>query len=1464
LKAKKSKYYNVAKNSNFQQDIMNGSNLMNDQNSGLYKRHLISKRKNLCSFCKALMWAEEKTGSGPTNENFSLCCAKGKVDLETPWPLPQSIYDLLTTNSQDSKNFRDNIRLYNSVFAFATMNTKVDKTLANKTAGIYTFRINGVVYRTISHLNPNNINQAKFSQIYILDSDDQLKRRKDLFADLDDDILRKLQSCLDEVNPFTALYKSVGTILKENPYMNLNLVMKATKEHDKRRYNMPTAPELAVILPGEGDAHDPASRDIIIENSNGSLINIKESCSVYDPLHYVLMFPYGQLGWQHKTIPHKVPFLDEWDNNSSASLDRRELTQESVMDSSLPQSVSLETTSTKSKFVSCMQFYAYMLMQRPGAYIHLFGRLFLEYCVDNYAKMESERLNYIRFHQKEIRVEQYKGLTDAMQGDSALLGRELGRNIVLPSTFINSPRNMHQLYQDAMAVVRAYGKPDLFLTFTCNPLWPEITSELQFSQTAADRPDLVARVFSLKLNSLMHDIMKLEVFGEILALIYTIEFQKRGLPHAHILVILHPKDKPKTPEDFDKIVSAEIPDTILNPAAYETVVSCMMHGPCGIDNPKAPCMDGNKCTKKYPKKFIQKTVECEDGYPMYRRRQDGKTVTVKNFKLDNTWVVPHNLYLATKYNAHINVEICSSISAVKYLYKYVYKGHDRAAYIVTVNNGSITDPSHPKPIDEINNYLDARYVSASEACWRLFHFPLHKQHPNIVRLAIHLPGEEVIAFDETELILDIVGKHPFTTLTGYFKINTQNANARLHYYHDIPKFFTWNKSKKENKWKERKYKKDTVGRLYFVNPSDTERFCLRLLLTHIKGAKSFDDLATIDGVKYKSFKEAAIALHLLENDNEYDDCLTEAISILILPSQLRNLFVSILINCEPREPGKLWVKHKNHFINDFIDHNPNPNFVEQLALKEIDLILRDYGKTLADYTDMPQLTLIEAHMNKLILLELKYDRLEQAAFLCSVMSKLNVEQLMAFQTIKTAAETDDDSSKVFFLDGPGGTGKTFLYNAILAHFRANGDIAIPVASSGIAALLLKGGRTAHSRFKIPIDINEASTCFIARQSDLAELIKITKVFIWDECPMVHKHVIEAVDRTLRDIMSSVQQNLKTVPFGGKVFLFGGDYRQILAVILRGARNSIVSASLKFSYLWPHIKKLKLTINMRVMRGNMIDEDLKNFAEFLLSVGEGTVENQLPIQYSDAYNIILNLKNETPTNIDEFIANVFPNLNSNNPDDFIGRAVLCARNEDVSKMNDYIVNQFPGASTQYLSTDKCIDDNHNFLYSPEFLNTIDLPNLPPHKLNLKQYQPIICLRNLDPANGLCNGTRLLTIRMHKHLICAKIICGEKSGETVFIPRLTITPSQTGLPFDLSRRQFPVRSAFAMTINKAQGQTLSYVGLFLANHVFTHGQLYVGLSRVTSPDNLVIYVEPEDRLSPNSVKVQNVVYHEIFNE
>jgi len=313
-----------------------------------------------------------------------------------------------------------------------------------------------------------------------------------------------------------------------------------------------------------------------------------------------------------------------------------------------------------------------------------------------------------------------------------------GTKIILPPSIYGSPRWYAEAFQDAMAIVRSLGKPDLFITFTTNPQWPEITASLFPGEQPSDRPDICARVFHLKLKDLIND-LKSGILGRIQGYFGMKEDQKRGLPHCHILAILADEDKPRDPDDIDDIITRN-----------------NIHGPCGELNQASPCMvgqgDHRHCEKDFPKRFVDRTAVSESTYPTYQRRSpdDGGRTHTKKIRgqdviVDNSWVVPFNPFLSLKYSAPINVEIVNSVSSVKYIYKYVTKGSDRVT--IRLANGQEKDITN----DEIERFVDARYISASEAYWRLYEFPIQQMQPSVQKLPIHLDNEQTVLFQPGEV-----------------------------------------------------------------------------------------------------------------------------------------------------------------------------------------------------------------------------------------------------------------------------------------------------------------------------------------------------------------------------------------------------------------------------------------------------------------------------------------------------------------------------------------------------------------------------------------------------------------------------------------------------------------------------------------------------------------------------------------
>ncbi|KAL0307589.1 UNVERIFIED_CONTAM: hypothetical protein Sangu_3021300 [Sesamum angustifolium] len=828
---------------------------------------------------------------------------------------------------------------------------------------------------------------------------------------------------------------------------------------------------------------EASDRDIIVQTVGGELINIKDYAGYYDPLQYPLLLPYGTYGWY---------------SNYESIRGRR---------------------------ITCCDYYAYMLQIR-GITLSIIlhgGRLLQQYVVDNYVKIEAQKLRWIRFHQNDIRAELYEGLQDCLNAGENNAGN-VGRRIILPSSFTGSPRDMYQRYQDAMAIVQKFAKYE----------------------------------------ELKEDIFHKGVLGKTIAHVHVIEFQKRGLPHVHMLVIFDEDDKLNTPEDYDCVVRAEIPDKNEEPELYAAVLKHMIHGPCGQNNSNAPCMQNMSCKKGYPKPFAECTVQGNDSYPIYRRRNDHRSVALDNegeVVVDNGWVVPYNPWLLLKYDCHINVEICSSIKSIKYVYKYVYKGPDCIVFEV-----------RPGPVyDEISQYVDGRWICAPEALWRIFKFSMSRIYPSVM------------------------------------------ASLRK-------------KMAKEEH-----------------NP---------------KGPKSFDDLLTVDGVHYLTFKQAAEKHGLLEDDNSIRDCLVEARSFR-MPSALRRLFATILLYCEPSGVRMLWEENYPHMIEDYpSSSNVNSLYIMNKLLHDINDILQQHKRSIKEF-DLPQISEGFEDMraiSDLIEHELSIPISDDDLYGSRVLN-VELERLFSIGHYLQISEMMDAS--FWQLQHPVSLRTYFL---------------------------VEGLRILSSKYLS--SLSQWQCAIFSKQSDLCALIIRASAIIWDEAPMANRKAFETVDRTFRDMLGV------DLPFGGKVMILGGDFRQVLPVVINGTKSQIIKASIVESSLWSSVKVLNLSENMRAQHD-------PHFSDFLLRVGNGdepTIENDM-IRIPDS----MAMHWEGENSIDELINAIFPDLSSHMYDtDYMeNRAIITPLNDDVNKLNEKAINAFPGEEVTYYSFDSVPDDTCN-LYLPEFL------------------------------------------------------------------------------------------------------------------------------------------------------------------
>ena len=438
-------------------------------------------------------------------------------------------------------------------------------------------------------------------------------------------------------------------------------------------------------------------------------------------------------------------------------------------------------------------------------------------------------------------------------------------------------------------------------------------------------------------------------------------------------------------------------------------------------------------------------------------------------------------------------------------------------------------------------------------------------------------------------------------------------------------------------------------------------------------------------------------------------------------------------------------------------------------------------------------------------------------------SMFNAEQgefvSAVLKDIHAVVQDEAPTTRAYFLDGCGGTGKTTVYNYLIDYCDNHRIVSASSAWTGIAATLLTRGQTCHSLFKLAIPVEKSSVDLTDKV--LKKFLRSVIVFIVDEASMIPTHALWVIDCLLR------QATDVDIPFGGKVFILGGDFRQVLPVIRKGNRRVIVGNCLKNSVLWPEIRRYRLTRNMRA-RGD------QEFAQWLLGIGNGSNSTiVLPPQI----NVVKG----------DIIDEVFTNLETSH-----SSAIVTPKNETCHRINTEVICRLPGRAMEYLSIDSSVEG-----VASDILNNLTPTGMPPHRLILKPGAIVMLTQNLCVSRGLCNGTRLIVRTLRKDELDAEIVTGVCAGERIFIVRIDVYRRDDESSINMKRRQFPLRLAYCMTINKSQGQTFDKVGIYLPNSVFTHGQLYVAFSRVRSFRDVYIQI-----CGGSANTTRNIVFDEVL--
>jgi hypothetical protein len=407
-----------------------------------------------CPHCNALHWKEERTQKSTiANPKFSTCCSEGTVTLPITNDTPEPLRILLTDTrvnangkvvwTKRTTHFQQNIRSYNNAVSFTSLGAKLDRAITDtmNAAGVYTFRIQGALHHCMGSLLPPPGERPRFAQVYMFDSaQEQLQFRHETHPKLQLDILQLLSAILQEINPFVQFWRNSAERIADNAQLTIRLTMLDPKVRDPRRYNRPTADEVAAIIVQPENDNEPLDRDIIIQRRNtGELQRISEHSPCYIPMRYPLIFPHGEEGW-HPLIP--LTGINLTDNANLHARRRTRVNSEPENDNDNDMQDATRHGRGGSKRVSQSQYYAFQLQKRNGIFSPLLhaGRLCQEYCVDAGVCIESNRLQWIRTNQSTIRAECYNGLRDAIGTGVEEDVQRLGRQIILPSSMPGTPR----------------------------------------------------------------------------------------------------------------------------------------------------------------------------------------------------------------------------------------------------------------------------------------------------------------------------------------------------------------------------------------------------------------------------------------------------------------------------------------------------------------------------------------------------------------------------------------------------------------------------------------------------------------------------------------------------------------------------------------------------------------------------------------------------------------------------------------------------------------------------------------------------------------------------------------------------------------------------------------------------------------------------------------------------------------
>uniref|UniRef100_A0A914HAT8 ATP-dependent DNA helicase n=1 Tax=Globodera rostochiensis TaxID=31243 RepID=A0A914HAT8_GLORO len=1131
-------------------------------------------------------------------------------------------------------------------------------------------------------------------------------------------------------------------------------------------------------------------------------------------------------------------------------------------------------------------------------------------------------------------------------GDRAQLGR-----IFLAPRTLRGSRAYYQLqFADAMAICRQLGAPHLLITFTMSSAAKEFDTMLWAGQHWYNRPDIADRLFIDKSKEFLKDIVQRQVMGPVKAWFYSVEHQERGLPHIHLCLILDFARMEMSMEDYiDEYISAEIPDlpheSDNSQAAklqrlFRRFIMENMYHTCSTRY----CIVDGKCTKHFPRPFAEQTVIDERIVGVqYRRRPPAQSESERLQRperfacavsgKDNRFVVPHNRFLALKYRSHINVEWIQGDACIKYVLKYVMKGC-QLAFVQIVNDTAMTTAGNVVVnYDEFRQIRMARYQTPNEALLSIWGNKIVRKSHQVEHQRFHLPGQNRLVVlvgreeerAEEERARIEAGQDQASALTAYFELNAalEPDVARRYTFMTICHDFCYDR--RANRWKRRvQQRKNHLAMLEAASAGNFEHQALRMLLLHVHGPTGWHDLYA----GQTTFVDAAKAMGLLEDSSLWVDTILEALSGLPTFRRRINWTAVLFANSGILDASSVLDRvllDSRRLLTPRAMLYQDLDVVRQYVLCRMELVFRLHGVDPASFNSccerlglpaplgfvMPNEDIIEAEYNagdygnRLWAQFLQEDSehndiatdgpmttVQYAAKDAEFSAQLNDKQrafidAVCASLLRRRRATLEPAQQLFMLTGDGGTGKTFAYNALIARLKSTMACRLlATASTGIAAELLFEGATLHSKLRVPIDIDDDTMPMLDYESDPAKLLRALELLIIDEISIANKNVINYVDKLLRSIDVANQEK----HFGGKIVVFGGDWKQLLPVAESSGAPGLDNVNLSY---WLSVKTTpwftnglvnihRLTVNMRVT-GNQEDyrRTLKTWGTGVTVRTAATDDRRRPyVQLCPS----LCLSSEEA--LIEFVFGDALKDPLANIEQLRGTAILCPLNKDTFKLNAELMTRISNSMSTpvqqservYMSVDTVDPDSPMDILA---LNVADRyieniygktpPGMPEHSLQLKIGAVMMVIKNISVAHGLCNGTRVQIIALGDNIITCRYIQGPRTGTEFKMYRHRFRFGGKGKEVTRhgavkwTRLQFPLRPGFVITTHKSQGQTLARVGVHLSSsQCFAHGQFYVAMSRVRTSDDIRVLTSARSANCVQNWVVQTVVDKEDIEE